>query len=135
EVRDRTGLDAFADGILSAYQMPSSFREYFVKTHEMHGYYPDFPARMFYGVCEGRSVTGSLVFFGEQVAVIQCVGTIPQARGRGFASAVVRSCLLAGREEGYRYAALHASEMGYPTYLRLGFATYFKQSFLMPRSA
>ena len=135
EVRDRAGLDAFADGVLSAYQMPSSFRAYFVKAHETHGYYPNFPVRMFYGVCEGRSVTGSLVFFGKQVAAIQCVGTIPQVRGRGFASAVVCACLQAAREEGYRYAVLHASEMGYPIYCRLGFATYFKQSFLMPRSA
>ena len=131
EARDRAGLDAFADGILPAYEMPSAFREFFTVAHSASGYYPDFPARIFYGVCNGRPVTGSLVFFGTRVAAIQCVGTIPEARGRGFGGAVVRACLSTARSEGYRYAVLHATKMGFPIYRRLGFTTYFQQGFFM----
>jgi hypothetical protein len=127
EATDMAGLEAFAAAILPAYDMPPSFSEFFTIAHKTSGFFPDFPVRIFYGIHEGRPVSGSMVFYDKEVAAIQCVGTLSEARSKGFASAVVIECLHAAHHEGYRYAVLHASEMGFPIYARLGFATCFHQ--------
>lgn len=131
EVQDKAGVDAFANGILPAYEMPVEFASYFSVAHERLGFYPQVPVRSFYGVWEGRPVTGSMVFFVENTAVIQCVATHPEARGHGFAQAVVSACMQAAKAEGYRYIVLQASDMGYPVYLKMGYEELFDQPVYM----
>jgi GNAT superfamily N-acetyltransferase len=73
------------------------------------------------GVAEGAPVASSLVFFGAGVAGIYHVSADPDHRGRGLGSAITRAPLVEARSRGYRVAVLHATEMGYPVYRRLGF--------------
>jgi predicted acetyltransferase len=57
------------------------------------------------------------------VAGIYWVGTVPDARRRGLAEIATRAAGNAGFERGMRVAALQASAMGYPVYLRMGYET------------
>ncbi|MCX6382607.1 MAG: GNAT family N-acetyltransferase [Armatimonadetes bacterium] len=129
EVQCMEDTRAFWAGILPAYEMPLEFAVPSQEVHQAHGFYPNIPIRVYYGVWQGQPVAGSMVYFDKEFAVIQCVGTTPEARGRGFAPAVVSACIQAAKEEGYRYVVLQASDMGYPIYLKMGFTEYFDQTF------
>jgi ribosomal protein S18 acetylase RimI-like enzyme len=59
---------------------------------------------------------------GEDTAV-WFVATLPHARRRGRADAILRRLLLDARERGRRTASLQASPAGRPLYERLGFRT------------
>jgi len=73
------------------------------------------------GVVEEAPVASSLVFFGAGVAGIYHVSADPDHRGRGLGSTITSAPLVEARSRGYRVAILHATEMGYPVYRRLGF--------------
>ena len=77
--------------------------------------------RLYVGYWQGRPVATNLLFNGAGVAGLYCVGTIPEARGKGFGKAITLKPLLDARAEGYRYGVLFASEEGLPMYQRLGF--------------
>ena len=49
------------------------------------------------------------------------VGTIPDARGLGLSTALMRRALADATERGCRTSTLQASKMGYPVYRRLGY--------------
>lgn len=49
------------------------------------------------------------------------VGTIPEARGRGLSTALMRLALAEAAERGCTTSTLQASAMGYPVYRRLGY--------------
>jgi GNAT superfamily N-acetyltransferase len=68
-----------------------------------------------------EAVASSLVFLGAGVAGIYHVSTVPDYRGRGLGSVITAAPLLEARSRRYRIAVLHATEMGYPIYRRLGF--------------
>jgi predicted acetyltransferase len=55
------------------------------------------------------------------VASVYGVGTVPDARGRGFGAAITLHPFLDARDQGYHYGVLFATEMGAPVYRRLGF--------------
>jgi ribosomal protein S18 acetylase RimI-like enzyme len=72
----------------------------------------------------GRIVGQSVVFLtaGEWgVAGIYHVGVVPGARNKGIGKAVTLAACLYARERGYRYAVLNSTEVGKPTYWKLGF--------------
>jgi GNAT superfamily N-acetyltransferase len=49
------------------------------------------------------------------------VATVPEARGRGLASGLMRRALAAGRERGCEVTTLQATQLGRPVYERLGY--------------
>jgi GNAT superfamily N-acetyltransferase len=49
------------------------------------------------------------------------VATVPEARGRGLASGLMRRALAAGRERGREVTTLQATKLGRPVYERLGY--------------
>ena len=72
----------------------------------------------------GRVVGQSVVFLttGEfGVAGIYHVGVVPRSRNMGIGKAVTLAACLYARERGYRYAVLNSTEIGRPTYRKLGF--------------
>ncbi len=73
------------------------------------------------GLIKGEPIASSLVFFAAGVAGIYHVSTVPEQRGRGVGLAITRAPLIEARRRGYRIAILHATEMGFPVYRRLGF--------------
>ena len=79
------------------------------------------PWRLYVGYWNGQPVATNMLFNGAGVVGLYCIGTIPEARGKGFGGAVTLKPLLDTRAEGYRYGVLFASEEGFPMYRRLGF--------------
>lgn len=74
----------------------------------------------------GEPVATSALMPAAGVAGIFAVSTIEAARGRGIGTAVTLAPLLDARSRGYYVGVLHASEMGYPVYARMGFSEQFR---------
>jgi hypothetical protein len=55
------------------------------------------------------------------VAGIYHVGVVPRARNKGIGKAVTLAACLYAREMGFRYAVLNSTDIGKPTYQKLGF--------------
>lgn len=81
----------------------------------------DRPLVAYIGIMEQEPIASSLVFFGAGVAGIYHVSTVPAHRGRGGGSSITRAPLIEAHRRGDRIAILHATEMGFPVYRRLGF--------------
>jgi GNAT superfamily N-acetyltransferase len=73
------------------------------------------------GIVGGEPVASSLIFFGAEAAGVYFVSTVPELRRQGLGSAITAAALAEARRRGYGAAVLHATEMGYPVYRRLGF--------------
>lgn len=65
----------------------------------------------------------AMILLSHGIAGVYWVGTIPAARGRGFAAEVTRSVSNAAFDRGARAVVLQASRFGEPIYRRLGFRT------------
>ena len=70
---------------------------------------------------DGRPVAAAWTLVSHGVAGIGLVGTLEHARGRGLGAAVTWEAMRLGYEMGATRAALQASGMGHPVYLRMGF--------------
>ncbi len=70
---------------------------------------------------DGRPVAAAWTMVSHGVAGIGLVGTLEHARGRGLGTAVTWAAMRAGYDMGATRAALQASGMGHPVYLRMGF--------------
>jgi GNAT superfamily N-acetyltransferase len=81
--------------------------------------YPGFSFYLAYD--RGTPVATATLAASHGVAGIVYVGTVPEARGRGFGRAVVWSAIAAGFAQGLRSSALWATPMGRPVYERMGF--------------
>ena len=77
------------------------------------------------GLLDGRPVATARLSLAGGAAGLYSVGTLLEARGRGFGAAVSHACLATGRDLGYRIATLQATDMGYRVYERLGFEVQF----------
>jgi len=72
---------------------------------------------------EGRPAATAMVLCSHGVAGVYWVGTSPDARRRGLAELVTRAVGNIGLDAGMRVAALQASQMGHPVYVRMGYET------------
>jgi GNAT superfamily N-acetyltransferase len=70
---------------------------------------------------EGRPAACLGIFDHDGDAGVQLVGTVPEARGRGLASLLMRRALVDARERGCTFTTLQATRMGHPVYSRLGY--------------
>lgn len=86
------------------------------------GFGPSVPWQLFVGLERGQPVAASRLFCAAGVAGLYHVATLPEARGRGYGTAVTLAATGAAQELGYRTAILTASPEGYPLYRRLGFS-------------
>lgn len=84
------------------------------------------PLAFYLGLLGGKPVATSMYFLGKGVAGIYFVATLPEARNRGIGFAITQKPLLVVREMGYRAGILHASKMGEPVYMKMGFKEYCK---------
>jgi ribosomal protein S18 acetylase RimI-like enzyme len=123
EVRDSGMLDLWRRAVDRGFGWPSygardvaDNLEYFLTTRGRQRHFV-----AYVGVAEDAPVASSLVFFAAGVAGIYHVSADPDHRRRGIGSSVTRAALVEAQSRGYRVAVLHATEMGYPVYRRLGF--------------
>ncbi len=69
----------------------------------------------------GVAVACASAFPAGDQAFITNVGTVPEARGKGFGTAATLGAVAEARQAGYRRASLTASLMGRPMYAQIGF--------------
>jgi GNAT superfamily N-acetyltransferase len=79
------------------------------------------PFTAFVAIIDKEPVSSSLAFFDDDIGGIYFVSTVPEFRRRGFGLVTTAAALIEARKRGCKTAILHATEMGYPVYRRLGF--------------
>jgi GNAT superfamily N-acetyltransferase len=108
--------DAFRDVTAEGFGMPLAA----VEALYAPGLLDDSRVQAFIGTVDGREVaTAVSVRTGATIGVYG-IATIPDARGRGFGTALTWH-LLSDADPGWDVAILQASEMGRPVYERMGF--------------
>jgi GNAT superfamily N-acetyltransferase len=70
---------------------------------------------------DGRAASCLGIWDWDGDAHVQMVGTIPEARGRGIASRLLRLALADARDRGCTVSRLQATRMGQPVYARIGY--------------
>jgi ribosomal protein S18 acetylase RimI-like enzyme len=113
-------LEDWRDVFAAAFDMPLSGGQAWVDATVQAGG-ANAPWRPYVGYFEGKPVATSILFNGAGVAGIYGVGTLPEWRHKGFGAAITLKSLLDARRQGYRFAVLFATRLGYPMYQRLGF--------------
>ena len=78
---------------------------------------------VYVGFADGRPVVSGLGWRSGRTIGVYSIATVPEARRRGYASAMTARVVADGVAAGCEVAALQASEMGRPIYERLGFRT------------
>lgn len=113
----RTWCDVLARSFALPTLVGDAFMDAFVRT----GLGEDLPWRWYLGLLDGEPVATSLLAVSAGVAGVYYVSTLPEARRRGFGSAMTLRPLLDARGLGYRAGILRSSEMGVRVYRSLGF--------------
>lgn len=81
------------------------------------------PGERFVAYADGVPVGKCFLNLAElPVAAVYGVAVVPEARGRGVATAIMDEALRAARDRGAERAVLHSSPMAHGMYLRMGFA-------------
>ncbi|WP_158944243.1 GNAT family N-acetyltransferase [Granulicella sp. S190] len=80
-----------------------------------------------------RPVTTATTIVHDDVLYLALVATAPDARGKGYAEAVIRHSLQKAHEStGLNRTVLHATQAGFPLYKRMGYQTVANFSWYMP---
>jgi GNAT superfamily N-acetyltransferase len=98
----------------AAYGFDSDFERAF---HEL----PPEPAYLYLVRADGVPACTLLAYEEDGECGIYLVATLPEARGRGLATALMTHALLAARERGCATTSLQATQRGRPVYQRLGY--------------
>jgi predicted acetyltransferase len=70
---------------------------------------------------DGAPVASVLALDTEGDCGIYAVAAVPEARGRGFVSALMTHAMVDAQERGCQTTSLEATQMGRPVYERLGY--------------
>jgi GNAT superfamily N-acetyltransferase len=106
---------------MEAFEIPSICRPYLQSAFAPTAETKNHPFRHFLLYENGRPITAGSIQFRYGVAVLYNITTIPEARNRGGASAMIRFLQEEARREGYSSVSLFATAAGRRVYERLGF--------------
>jgi ribosomal protein S18 acetylase RimI-like enzyme len=127
EVRELTSLEDLRvlykleiEGFGSSETMAS----YYCEMYQNAGFGPGTLWRHFGGWWQGEAVAATSLLFHAGVAGIYGVATVPSARQRGIARALVLQAIETARQAGYHIAILSPTDMSAGIYRRLGFREY-----------
>jgi GNAT superfamily N-acetyltransferase len=117
-ILDDTTIQDFAQLNCISYDVPIEASQSLVKEHTLwheHAY-------GFVAYKGDEPVSTATAIVNEGCLFLFLVATMPAERRQGYAEAVVRHALQTGHEAtGIRRTVLHATDAGYPVYLRLGY--------------
>ena len=117
---EQKSLTDWRDVFAEAFETPISAGQAWVDATLSSGQ-ENAPWQLYVGYLNGKPVATSALFIGAGVAGIYGIGTVPQARNKGLGGAITLKPLLEARKQGYNFAVLFSSRMGYSVYERLGF--------------
>jgi ribosomal protein S18 acetylase RimI-like enzyme len=123
-VRDERALGVWGNVLSAGFEGAAEGASWVVETFLRLGLGESSPFRHFIARFERLPVATGSLFLHAYTAGIYFVFTSPRQRRRGIAAALTRALLEDARSLGSRLAVLHASEMGYGVYRRLGFREY-----------
>jgi ribosomal protein S18 acetylase RimI-like enzyme len=86
------------------------------------------------GYADDSPCSCALALLSHGIAGIYWVGTIPQARGSGFAAQCTRSVGNEALARGARFVVLQASEQGEPVYRRMGYREFTRYPWYICRT-
>ncbi len=118
---DRKGLRVWANVHAAACDWPALAAE---THHEIISTWEPTGFRAWVGWLDGQPVATSMMLYTGDVAGVNFVATLPQARRRGIGAAMTVATLRDAQERGCRVAALTATDMGAGVYRALGFQEY-----------
>ena len=131
QARDLQAIEPPADGELELARSPTpaDFDPVIWAAYGWTGFgkaLPAFPDHLhpYLALHEGHAAACLGIFDHAGDAEVQFVGTIPDARGRGLATKLMRRALVDARERGCTTTTLQATQMGQPVYSRLGYRDY-----------
>jgi len=99
----------------AAYGMPGDFQRALADMSAAEGLY------IYTAGEDGRPSACLMAFDHEDDCSVWLVATLPHARGKGLASALMSHALADGRERGRTTSTLQATDLGRPVYERLGY--------------
>ena len=119
-VEDRTTLESWLRIGAIGFDIPLELVEDLLLVEESLGFQSDQYIR-YLGLWQKTPVATSALYLDAGVAGIYFVATLPEARGKGFATQLVQTALEDAQKLGYQVAILQASAMGKNIYQRIGF--------------
>jgi GNAT superfamily N-acetyltransferase len=120
-LRNEADLDAWTEVNRRGLGRDATTTEAWREAHRRPGFGQDEALITWLGRLEGEPVAASALFDAYDIAGVQNVVTVPEARGRGIGKAMTAHVLREAERRGLEVAALGSSDMGYPVYRALGF--------------
>lgn len=124
EITDLAGLEVLRKLEVQGFGSSESMAQNYYEMYANSPFGPGKIWRHFGGWWNGEAVASTSLLFDAGVAGIFGVATIPEARRRGIARAMVVHVLAVARDAGYHIAVLSPTEMSAGIYRRLGFREY-----------
>lgn len=121
-VRDAAALVTWSRVLCQAFGAPQPFGDAFADLASAIGLGPSSRFRHFLGYLNHEPVATCSLFLGAGVAGLYDVGTLPERRRRGVATAITRAAITEAAASGYRMAVLQSSAVGATMYRALGFS-------------
>jgi len=124
EVKTAKDLESFVgvlnNTVLEASNMEFALAEKFLDSDRF---------RMIIGLSDGKVVATGALYISGEAAGIYFIATLEEARRKGIGTAVTRYCLELAKTARVPLVILHASRMGEPVYLNIGFRVIEKSIF------
>jgi ribosomal protein S18 acetylase RimI-like enzyme len=114
------GLERWAAILLGVFARPPHENVFWIDAYSRLGF--DGPWTHYLGYLDGHAVATSSVLVAGELAGVYHVATLPEARGRGFGSAMTMATMRRARASGASTIVLQSSEMGESVYRGLGFS-------------
>lgn len=115
-------LELYADIVLESWHLSAADRATLLRMNRELGFEQ---MRRWLCYSGGRAVAKGVAFLHEPtVAGVYGVGTLPDTRGRGFATAVMSELLKTLRDDGVETVVLQSTPMAIDLYRRLGFVEH-----------
>lgn len=121
----RADRDAWAGVMLAGFGFDDPGSEAFGRFVAARGTVAGVAHCHYLGMLDGRPVATAALFRGSVAAGAYWVSTLPDARGRGVATAMMGHVLREAKASGYGAVTLNATAAGHPLYRRMGFADCF----------
>ncbi len=84
------------------------------------------PRRLYLGYLRDEPVSAAMLFWSDEIAGLQTVGTVPPAQSRGVGGAAVKAALMDARAMGFRSVVVLSTIEGERLYERMGFRIFGK---------